>query len=367
VSTRPTRRAVIGALLALPLLGGLAACGDDDSASDSTTASTAAGEAASTEPVTLHLGFFPNITHAPALVGVSEGIFEDNLPDNVTLETSTFNAGPEAVEALFAGDLDITYIGPNPTINAFAQSDGEAVRIIAGSTSGGAALVVSPDIQTVEDLAGTTLATPQLGNTQDVALRSYLADNGYETDTSGGGDVHITPLANADSLAAFQAGTIQGAWVPEPFATRFQLEGGGHVLVNEADLWEDITGGDYVTTQVIVRTEFLNDHPDVVRAFLQGHIAAVQAIEDDPEGSADAANAEIESITTKALTPEVLAGAFANLRFTVDPIAASLAQSAADAEAVGLLDPVDLDGIYDLSLLNELLAGAGATEVEGLP
>lgn len=377
MSTRPTRRAVVGALLLLPLVGGLAACGSDDdtsTASDDTTETTAAagtGETtetseASTDPVTLRLGYFPNITHAPALVGIQEGIFEDNLPDNVTLEPLTFNAGPEAIEALFAEGLDITYIGPNPAINAFAQSDGEAIRIIAGSTSGGAALVVRDGIDTVEDLAGTTLATPQLGNTQDVALRSYLADNGYETDESGGGDVSITPLANADSLAAFQAGEVDGAWVPEPFATRFQLEGGGHVLVDEADLWQDITGGDYVTTHVIVRTAFLEEHPDVVEAFLRGHVAAIEAIEADPEAAAAAANAQIEELTTRPLSAEVLAGAFANLRFTFDPIAASLAESAADAEAVGLLDPVDLDGIYDLDILNGILAEQGLDEVEGL-
>ena len=218
----------------------------------------------------------------------------------------------------------------------------------------------------MEDLDGTTLASPQLGNTQDVALRSFLADNDFETDTSGGGDVHITPLANADSLAAFQAGTIQGAWVPEPFATRFQLEGGGHVLVDEADLWQDLTGGDYVTTHVIVRTAFLEEHPDVVEAFLRGHVAAVEALESDPEGSAAAANAHIEALTTRPLSDEVLAGAFANLRFTFDPIAASLEKSAADAEAVGLLEPVDLDGIYDLSILNSILESDGLDPVDGL-
>jgi len=355
VSTRPTRRTVITALLTFPLVGGLAACGDD-------------GEAATapSEPVTLRLGYFPNITHAPALLGVEQGLFEEHLPDGVTLETLTFNAGPEAVEALFAGGLDITYIGPNPAINAFAQSGGEAVRIIAGATSGGAALVVRAGIDAVEQLAGTTLATPQLGNTQDVALRSFLADNGFETDEAGGGDVQITPLANADSLAAFQAGEIDGAWVPEPFATRFQLEGGGHVLVDEADLWQDLTGGDYVTTHVIVRTAFLEGHPDVVEAFLRGHVAAIQAIEADAAGTAAAANAHIEALTTRPLGAEVLAGAFANLRFTFDPIATSLEESAADAEAVGLLDPVDLEGIYDLALLNGVLAEEGLEEVAGL-
>ena len=340
-------------LASLLLLVGLAACGGDD---DGETSSSGPDGA---EEVTLRLGYFPNITHAPALVGVHDGLFEQNLPANVTLSTTTFNAGPEAVEALFSDALDISYIGPNPAINAYAQSieEGGAVRIIAGSTSGGAYLVVRDGIDSVEQLAGTTLATPQLGNTQDVALRSFLADNGFETDEAGGGDVSITPLGNADSLAAFLAGDLDGAWVPEPFASRYILEGGAHVLVDERDLWEAETGGEYVTTHVIVRTEFLEDHPDVVEAFLRGHLAALDAIEADPDDAAAAANAQIEELTTRPLSAEVLEAAFANLSFTIDPIAASLQGSAEDAEAVGLLEPVDLadPGIYDLTILNSIL------------
>ncbi len=349
-------------VVCLVVLAGLAACGDDGEAG--------APSASGAEEVTLRLGYFPNITHAPALVGVEEGLFEEHLRAGVGLTTTTFNAGPEAVEALFSDGLDISYIGPNPAINAYARSidDGGAVRIIAGSTSGGAYLVVRDGIDTVEQLAGTTLASPQLGNTQDVALRSFLADNGFETDEAGGGDVSITPLANADSLAAFLAGDLDGAWVPEPFASRFIQEGGAHVLVDERDLWEEETGGEYVTTHVIVRTAFLEDHPDVVEAFLRGHLAALDAIEADPGATAAAANAHIEALTTRPLSPEVLAAAFANLSFTADPIAASLQGSATDAEAVGLLDPVDLadPGIYALDILNAILAGDGGDEISGL-
>ena len=343
--------------MAVPLV--LAACGSDPGTE--TTAPTAGGGTA--EPVTLHLGFFPNITHAPALVGVADGIFEDNLPDNVTLETTTFNAGPEAVDAIFAGDLDITYIGPNPSINAFAQSDGAAIRIIAGSTSGGAALVVRDGIDSIEQLAGTTLASPQLGNTQDVALRFFLQENGLATDTAGGGEVSIQPQANGDALAGFLAGDLDGAWVPEPFASRFVLEGGGHVLVDEATLWPD---GDFVTTDIIVRTEFLEDHPEVVEAFLRGHLAAIAAIEADPAAAQATANGEIEAITTRALSAEVLDSAFSSLRFTADPLASTLADSAAHAQQLGLLDPVDLNGIYALDILNSILAEDGHDAVAGL-
>ena len=222
----------------LLLLFGLvaAACGDDSSAD---TSDTTAPSEPSSDPVTVRLGYFPNLTHAPGIVGDLGGYFEDNVGDNVTIEPSTFNAGPEAVEALFAEALDITLIGPNPAINAYAQSDGEAIRIVSGSTSGGAFLVVREGVDAPEDLEGLTLATPQLGNTQDVALRAWLKEQGYETDDAGGGDVSIQPQANGDALAAFIAGDIDGAWVPEPFATRFIQEGNAHVLVDERDLWPD--------------------------------------------------------------------------------------------------------------------------------
>jgi NitT/TauT family transport system substrate-binding protein len=351
------RRRWLFALLVVLLLGA-AACGNDDDSSDA-----AAGGNASEDVPALRLGYFPNLTHAPALVGVDQGLFEDALDGTATLETSTFNAGPEAVEALFADALDATFIGPNPAINAFAQSDGEAIRIVSGSTSGGAFLVVRDGIDDPEALAGTTLASPQLGNTQDVALRSWLEDEGYETDEAGGGDVSIQPQANGDALAAFVAGDIDGAWVPEPWATRMIQEGDGHVLVDEADLWPE---GEYVTTHLIVRTEYLQEHPGAVKALLEGTVAAIDAASDDPDAAKASANAQLEELTDAALDPAVLDAAWENLTFTADPIAASLEKGAEDAEAVGLLEAVDLDGIYDLGPLNEVLRDKGQTAVADL-
>ena len=189
-------------------------------------------------PTELRLGYFANVTHAPALVGLEEGLFADELGD-VTVTTQVFNAGPAAIEALSAGAIDATYIGPNPSINTFIQSGGESARIVAGAATGGAALVVREGIDSPADLAGTTLATPQLGNTQDVALRSWLAEEGFATDTSGGGDVNITPTENAQTLTLFQQGELDGAWLPEPWVSRLILDAGAHVLVDEADLWAD--------------------------------------------------------------------------------------------------------------------------------
>ena len=155
---------------------------------------------------------------------------------------------------MFADAIDITFIGPNPAINAYAKSNGEAVRVISGSTSGGAFLVVRPDINTAQDLKGKKIATPSLGNTQDVALRAWLKSNGLATDTAGGGDVSVVPQENAQTLETFIAGTIDGAWVPEPWATRLIQDGGAKVLVDERDLWPD---GKYVTTHLLVATKFL--------------------------------------------------------------------------------------------------------------
>jgi NitT/TauT family transport system substrate-binding protein len=345
-------------VLLVPLLLAFAACGDDDDSPEA-----AGNNGTSADVPTLRLGYFPNLTHAPALVGVDQGIFEDALQGKATLETSTFNAGPEAVEALFADALDASFIGPNPAINAYAQSDGAAIRIVSGSTSGGAYFVVREGIDAPEDLQGTTVATPQLGNTQDVALRSWLKDEGFETDEAGGGDVSIQPQANGDALAAFVAGDIDGAWVPEPWATRMIQEGDGHVLVDEADLWPE---GEYVTTHLIVRTEFLDENPDAVKALLEGTVDAIDASNDDPEAAKASANAQLDELTDKPLDDAVLDAAWENLTFTPDPIASSLQTGAEDAESVGLLDPVDLDGIYALDLLNEVLEGRGATAVADL-
>ena len=349
--------------LALVLLIALAvACGSDGVADEATTSD---GASSDVDPVTLRLGYFPNVTHAPAIIGVEDGVFAGALGENVELVPETFNSGTEVIEAIFSEALDASFIGPNPAINGYARSNGDALRVVAGTTSGGASLVVREGIETAGDLAGTTLATPSLGNTQDVALRAWLLEQGYETDTSGGGDVSITPLDNADILAAFQSGQLDGAWVPEPWATRLVLEGGGQVLLDEAELWPD---GQFVTTHLIVATSFLEEHPDVIRDLIAGLADAIDITNADSAAAQQATNAGIERITTTALTDATITGAWEKLEFTLDPIASSLQGSADDAVAVELLEPVDLadPGIYDLTLLNEVLAERGLPAVEGL-
>jgi NitT/TauT family transport system substrate-binding protein len=340
-------------LLALSLT--LAACGSSKKSSSSAT--TAPKD---TGPVTLNLGYFPNVTHATAIAGVEKGIFAKNLGSNVTLKTATFNAGPAAVEALFSNAIDATYIGPNPAINAHVQSGGEAIRIISGATSGGAALVVKPEIVDAAGLTGKKIATPQRGNTQDVALRSWLSDQGLKTDLEGGGDVSIVPQENAQTLETFRAGDIDGAWVPEPWVSRLVNEGGGKILVDERSLWPN---GQFVTTHLIVRTEFLKDHPAAVKKLLEAQVAANDFVNAKPDEAKVLANQGIEKITQKPLAQATIDTAWPNLTFTNDPIASSLVLSARHATDHGLLKETNLDGIYDLKLLNEVLAAKGSPVV----
>jgi NitT/TauT family transport system substrate-binding protein len=312
-----------------------------------------AGPSAGT--VVLRVGYFPNVTHATAIVGVANGIFAAKLGSDVTLEPHTFNAGPEATEALFSGAIDATFIGPNPAINAFIKSSGQAIRIVAGSTSGGAFLVVKDGINSAADLRGKKIASPQLGNTQDVALRSWLASQGLTTDAQGGGDLEIKPQPNSQTLDTFKQGQIDGAWVPEPWATQM-VNAGGHVLVDERDLWP---GGQYVTTHLIVSTTFLQAHPDVVKHLIEGQLAATDYVNQSPADAQAKVASEITRITGSNMSTAVLASAWANLTFTIDPIAASLQTSADKAKELGFLQTSDLKGIYDLTLLNEVLTAAG--------
>jgi NitT/TauT family transport system substrate-binding protein len=318
------------------------------------------GASASTEPAEeLRLGYFANVTHAPALVGLEEGLFADALGDT-KLTTQVFNAGPAAIEALSAGAIDATYIGPNPSINTFIQSGGQSAHIVAGAATGGAALVVRDGIDSPADLEGTTLATPQLGNTQDVALRSWLADEGYETDTTGGGDVHLTPTENAQTLTLFQQGGLDGAWLPEPWVSRLIVDAGAHVLVDEAELWED---GAFPTTVLLVRAEFLEEHPETVRALLEGHAASVAWLGDHAAEAPGVINAALEADTGKPLADEVITRALEHVTFGVDPHAETFETLVENGLEAGTQKDGSIDGLFDLRLLNALLEADGAAPV----
>jgi NitT/TauT family transport system substrate-binding protein len=337
----------------LPLLLAIVACGQNAPASNTS------GQAGASSPTSVRLAYFPNLTHAVALVGTARGTFKEALGSEVTLDLKTFNAGPALIEALFAGEIDIGYIGPNPAINGYVRSQGQALRIIAGASSGGALFVVRPEanIPTPADLDGKRLATPQLGGTQDVALRHMIQEAGLQI-ADNGGTVTIMPTQNPDILTLFQKGEIDGAWVPEPWATRLIQEAGGQVFIDERDLWPE---GKFVTTHVIVNTKFLNEHPDLVTAFLRAHVDTVQYIAENPEEAKSLVNQEIERITSAPLPREVLEQAITTVDFTYDPLAETLFVSADHAFALGFLgdSKPDLSGIYALDPLNAILTEKG--------
>ena len=343
---RVRRWATVGALVLL------AGCGQSVAGSNATDTATS-----------LRLGYFPNLTHATALVGVQSGIFQREL-GTVKLEASTFNAGPAAVEALFSRAIDAAYVGPNPTITAWSRSHGAAIRVISGEASGGASLVVRAGINSAADLKGKRVADPQLSGTQDVALRYWLARQGLKTDPSGGGDVSIVPEDNGQALTAFKSSPrqVDGAWVPEPWATRLVSEGGGHVLVDERDLWP---GGQFVSTNLVVRTEFLRQNPGVVEKLLRGQVRANAFLRSNTADAERAVNMAIMSITGRALASSVVSTSWQKLTFTNDPLPASLQATLDHAVEVGLQSKVDLRALYDLGPLNRVLAELGEAPVPG--
>ena len=314
----------------------------------------AAPAGAANSPVTLRLGYFPNVTHAPALVGVGANLFGQKLGPNVDLQLRTFNSGTEELQAFQAGALDAGYIGPSPTITAWTQLH-RGVRVVSGAASGGAYFVVQPSINSAADLKGKAVASPQLGNTQDVALRVWLKSKGLSTDATGGGDVHVVPQDNATTLNAFKAGQIAGAWVPEPWATRLINEGGGKILVNESKLWP---GGRFVTTQLVVTTAFLKAHRDVVKRLVAAQVAANDYIRTNQADAESLVAKGIQQITGKAIAPSLVSESFTHIEFTDDPVASSLVKNNRDLKSLGLPSARSLKGVYDLSFLNAALKSA---------
>jgi len=349
------RRVVLAAGVAA--IAALAAgCGS--SASSGSGSSTDSSNSSS--HITLRLGFLANITHAPALVGLNKGFFTKNLGDGVTLKTSVFSSGTDETTALLAGQLDAAYVGPNPAINAWQKSSGKAIKIISGAASGGAALVVKPSISSASQLKGQKVATPSLGNTQDVALRYWLKQHGLTTTQTGGGDVSVTPIKpNSDAVLEFKSGQIAGGWEPAPYDAEMVADGGKE-LVNEASLWP---GGKFVTTELVVTQSFLKAHASVVSNLLKGQVESVKYINANTSAAETSANAELTTLLGKGLKSSALAASFKEITFTNDPIASSLATDAKHAVAVGLLQPVNLNGIYDLSPLNAVLKANGEPQV----
>jgi NitT/TauT family transport system substrate-binding protein len=307
----------------------------------------------------IRVGAFPNVTHAQPMIGKANGWFEKAMGPDVKIEWHSFNAGPSAIEALFAGAIDMTYVGPNPAINGYLRSNGDALRIIAGATSGGAALVVRGDsgINNPQDFHGKRIASPQMGNTQDVALRAWLKSQGLKTRDKGG-DVTVMPIANPDQLTLFLKKEIDAAWAPEPWASRLVHDAGGRIFLDERTLWPQ---GRFLTTELVVSTKFLQSHPDLVKKWLRAHVELTDWINSHPAEAKKILNQQIQKETGKALAPAVLNDSFSRLQVTYDPLRQQLlraAQLAFDAGFLGRQMP-DLSRIYDLTLLDQVLTGEG--------
>jgi NitT/TauT family transport system substrate-binding protein len=342
------------------IAAGLAAVTALAAGCQSSSAASGSG-AGSSDPVVLRLGFLTNITHAPALIAVAKGYFAKDLGPNVKLEIKPFSTGTEEGTALLAGQLDAAYVGPNPAIKAWQTSNGKLIKVISGVASGGVALVVKKGITSPAQLKGQKLATPSLGNTQDVALRYWLKQNHLTATQTGGGDVPITPITpNSAAVLQFKSGQIAGGWEPAPYDIEM-VQDGGHVLVDESSLWPQ---GQFVTTNLVVTSKFLAAHPSTVNGLLKGQIQANDYIHANPSGAEAAANKELTSLLGKGLDPSVLKASFQQITFTNDPVAASLAADAQHAVSVGLLSPVqNISALYDLTPLNALLKAAGEQQV----
>ncbi|GGU24076.1 ABC transporter substrate-binding protein [Streptomyces daghestanicus] len=359
-AARPfTTLRTLAALAALPLL--LTACGYGSESSDDDQKSEVAAGAEKLSADEVRIGYFPNLTHATALVGVEEGLFQKEL-GGTTIKSSTFNAGPSEIEALNSGSIDIGWIGPSPAINGYTKADGKNLRIIGGSASGGVKLVVNPDkIKSKDDLKGKKIATPQLGNTQDVAFLNWIAEQGWKVDAeSGKGDVSVVRSDNKVTPDAYKSGSIDGAWVPEPTASKLVADG-AKVLLDESDLWPDKK---FVITNIIVSQKFLEEHPDVVEAVLRGSVKTNKWINANPDAAKASANEALKKLSGKALPAEVLDPAWKSITFLDDPLASTLDSEAEHAVKAGLLEQPDLKGIYDLAPLNKVLKAEGAAEVD---
>ncbi|MEU5213088.1 aliphatic sulfonate ABC transporter substrate-binding protein [Streptomyces sp. NPDC020742] len=358
------RHRLLAAAVSVPvLIGALGACGYGSQAKKDTSAEVAPKGPKVDGLDQVKIGFFGNTTHATPLIGLQKGLFQKEL-GGTAVKSSVFNAGPQEIEALNSHAIDIGWIGPSPAINGYAKSHGKSLKIISGSASGGVSLVVNPKkIKGLNDLKGKTIATPQLGNTQDVALLNFLAKKGYKVDpTTGEGDVTVQRTDNKVTPTAFEQGSIDGAWVPEPTASKL-VAAGGKTVLDEKKLWK---GGKFVITNMIVSQSFLKEHPKAVEAVLRASVKTNAWIRSHPAEAKQALNDKLADpkIAGKALPDKVLDPAFKNVDLTDDPLAATLQEEADHAVKAGLLQKPDLKGIYDLTLLNKVLKAEGKPPVD---
>lgn len=300
--------------------------------------------AAHAQQTVIRVGYFPNVTHAQGVIGShgtreAHGWFEQRLGPDVTVQWFPFNAGPSAMEAVFAGSIDLTYVGPNPALNAYIRSRGEEVRVLAGAALGGAALVVPGDgrITQPAQFKGRRVATPQLGNTQDVAARAWLAQQGFRI-TLTGGDVLVVPTANPDQLSLFQQGRLDAVWTVEPWVSRLELDAGGRVFIEQADA---------VTTVLVARVKFLRTHPELVAKFKAAHLELTTWINAHPVEARAQVRAGLSAEVRREMSAELIASAWRRLTFTGDVTRAQFDALVLEARSVGFLrNAIPLDRLF---------------------
>ena len=342
---RPTGAALMLALASALLIGPMG-CGSDSEPPPS--GATGSGAQRTAAPAEVRLGYFANLTHAQAVLGVSSGELARAVAPS-TLVTRLFNAGPSLIEALFAGEVDIGYIGPGPALNGFAKSRGQGLRIIAGAAANGVAIVARPGagIATLADLKGKRIATPQLGNTQDISARHYLVAELGQPDAD-----NVIPVPNAEQASMMANGEIDAAWAPEPWGALLVMKSGAVLLAEEKDLWP---GKEFTLAVVITTPQFLAAHPDLVRNVLRVHRGWTDRLNRDSATYLPRLGDALNALTGKGLPPEVFATAFARTRFTDEPLESTLAAMAAWSYDLGFAkERPDLTGLVDTTILREL-------------
>ena len=300
----------------------------------------------------IRVAFFPSIGHIIPIVGLEEKIFEKGIGEEKQIETKLFDSGPQVIESIFSGSIDIAYVGPGPIINGFLKSDGKDIKILSGAASGGASFIIQPNsgLESLENFDGKRIASPQISNSQDVSLRHYLQSHGLKS-VEKGGTVFVLNISNPDIYTLFAKGDIDGAWVPEPWATILVQELDGIRLFNEEKLWPN---EEFASVLLIVRTKYLENNPETVQKWVESHEKTVTWINSNPDKSKSLFSNFLIDYMGKSLPTKIIDESFSNISITSDPIKNSVIIFAERADSLGYLgrSGYNLDGIFYNAVLN---------------
>jgi len=294
----------------------------------------------------IRVAFFPSISHAVPIVGIENNIFQENLTEQKIIEVKIFDSGPQVIESLFAKSIDLAYVGPGPIINGFLKSNGQDLKILAGAANGGASFIIQKDsgLDSIENFQGKRIASPQISNTQDVSLRHYLSTHGLEP-VEKGGTVFVLNISNPDIYTLFAKGDIDGAWVPEPWATILVEELGGVRLFNESQFWPE---KQFSSVLLIGRTNFIEQNPEIVEKWILSNQKTAEWINSNPDKTKMIYNEFMQDYMGKTFSKKIVDESFSNLEITSDPIKNSVLTFAERADSLGYLgrSGYNLDGLF---------------------